>query len=119
MSVSVGRGTDTLFWFDRWLDDRPLQAHLPALFAISEQQSISVALALAGAGWNLSFRRMFGPLETNEWMRLSSAMVAVSLSNEPDVSTWWLEPSGVFSTKSLYGRRRLGAARRSTLNFGR
>lgn len=107
-TVQVGRGTDTLFWLDCWMDDRPLREQFPTLFAISEQPTISVAHAISEAGQNLSFHRTFGPLETTEWVDMSAAMATMSLLADPNVYSWRLDPSGKFSTKSLYNRLAAG-----------
>ncbi|XP_073362095.1 uncharacterized protein [Aegilops tauschii subsp. strangulata] len=41
-SISVGTGSSTLFWFDRWISDLPLAARFPELFAIAVDPPVSV-----------------------------------------------------------------------------
>uniref|UniRef100_A0A453HY99 Reverse transcriptase zinc-binding domain-containing protein n=1 Tax=Aegilops tauschii subsp. strangulata TaxID=200361 RepID=A0A453HY99_AEGTS len=45
-SISVGSGTTTLFWFDRWAGDTPFTARFPDLFSIAVDPLISVERAL-------------------------------------------------------------------------
>mgnify|MGYP006267382677 CR=1 FL=1 len=59
-SISVGSGSSTLFWFDRWLGDSPLAARFLDLFAIPVDPRVSVESALIDLR-RLAFRRPFGP----------------------------------------------------------
>lgn len=106
--VAVNRGTDTLFWLDCWFGNDPLRVQFPLLFAITEQPAIMVATAVEDQGRNLSFRRSLGPSEAAEWLELSALIANVILSLSPDVTSWKLDPSGLFSTKSLYDRLATG-----------
>ena len=103
-SISVGSGASTLFWFDRWLGDAPLAARFPELFAIAADPRVSVETALIDLG-RLAFRRPFGPLEVAAWDSLLQdiALLPMDVAEDRDVLSWRLEPSGRFSTKSLYG----------------
>uniref|UniRef100_A0A453EGT6 Reverse transcriptase zinc-binding domain-containing protein n=1 Tax=Aegilops tauschii subsp. strangulata TaxID=200361 RepID=A0A453EGT6_AEGTS len=102
-SIYVGSGSLTLFWFDRWLGDPPLAARFPGLFAIAVDPRISIETALIDLG-RLAFRRPFGPLEVDEWDSLLQdiALLPTDVEGAPDSISWRLEPSGRFSTKSLY-----------------
>ncbi|XP_020158142.1 uncharacterized protein [Aegilops tauschii subsp. strangulata] len=94
----MGSGAATLFWFDRLAGNCPFAARFPDLFSIAVELRISVEVTLIDLGC-LVFRRAFGPLD------LATDCIAL---HEPDVDlatdciSWRLEPSGVFSTKSLY-----------------
>uniref|UniRef100_A0A453BYL1 Reverse transcriptase zinc-binding domain-containing protein n=1 Tax=Aegilops tauschii subsp. strangulata TaxID=200361 RepID=A0A453BYL1_AEGTS len=103
-SIAVGTGSATLFWFDRWAGDLPFAARFPDLFSIAVEPRISVESALIDLG-RLAFRRPFGPPEVAAWHELLDSVAL----HEPDLSqhhddrmSWHLEPSGRFSTKSLY-----------------
>ena len=102
-SISVGSGSSTLFWFDRWLGDSPLAARFPGLFAIVADSRISVEAALIDLG-RLAFRRSFGPQEVDAWDALLQdiALLPMQVEGATDSMAWRLEPSGSFSTKSLY-----------------
>ena len=102
-SVSVGSGTATLFWFNRWAGDSPFAARFPDLFSIAVAPLISVERALIDLG-RLTFRRPFGPPEAAAWLELLDcvALHEPAVDAGPDEVRWRLEPSGQFSTKSLY-----------------
>ncbi|XP_073366141.1 uncharacterized protein [Aegilops tauschii subsp. strangulata] len=92
-----------MFWFDRWLGDSPLAAQFPDLFAIAVDPRVSVETTLIDLG-RLAFRRPFGPLEVAAWGSLLQdiALLSMDVEGTPDSISWRLEPSGRFSTKSLY-----------------
>uniref|UniRef100_A0A453CBJ1 Reverse transcriptase zinc-binding domain-containing protein n=2 Tax=Aegilops tauschii subsp. strangulata TaxID=200361 RepID=A0A453CBJ1_AEGTS len=102
-SISIGTGSSTLFWLDRWAGDLPFAARFPDLFSIAVDPRISVETTLIDLG-RLAFRRPFGPPEVAAWHDLLDAVAL----HEPDLSqpldrlSWRLEPSGRFSTQSLY-----------------
>ena len=68
-SISVGSGASTLFWFNRWVGDRPLAARFPDLFFIVVDPWVSVKVALIDLGC-LAFRWPFGPPEVAAWDEL-------------------------------------------------
>lgn len=51
---------------------------------------------------NLTFRRVFGPVELEEWNQFLNDLRGVNLSEEPDTVRWVLERKGHFTTASLY-----------------
>ena len=99
----MGAGSSTLFWFDRWAGDSPFASRFPGLFSIAVDPVISVDRALLDLG-RLAFQRAFGPMESTAWRELLDciALHEPSLGGGPDLVRWRLEPSGQFSTKSLY-----------------
>ena len=52
--------------------------------------------------WNLDLRRRLGIDEVAEWNELQEELELIVFSEEDDTVIWALEPSGKFSTKSLY-----------------
>ena len=64
---------------------------------------VSVETALIDLG-RLAFRRPFGPLEVAAWDALLQdiAPLPIDVEGATDSISWRLEPSGRFSTKSLY-----------------
>jgi hypothetical protein len=97
----VGNGKLTQFRNDVWLTSTPLRIEFHKLFAICADGGISVA-SCAGQNWEISFRRMLGKVEMEEWGRLQNLLNEVSLSREEDQINWGLSANKVFSTKSLY-----------------
>jgi hypothetical protein len=61
-------------------------------------------------GWRLRFRRTFGLAEAVEWENLYRVFNLCSFSLEEDEIKWFLEPSGGYSTSSMYMRLPHGAA---------
>ena len=102
-SISVGSGSATLFWFNRWINDTPLAARFPELFAIAVDPRVSVETALIDLG-RLAFHRPFGPPKVPAWDALLQDIVLLpmSVTDAPDAISWRLESSGRFSTRSLY-----------------
>ncbi|KAK1696201.1 hypothetical protein QYE76_012898 [Lolium multiflorum] len=56
------------------------------------------------------FRRTFGTTEVVEWENLCRIFDLHPFSEGEDEVSWALEPSGIFSTRSIYGRMSQGAA---------
>ena len=73
----------------------------PRLFAICDDPAILVSAAALEEGWNIAFRRSFGPDEVREWTDLRE-VVPLPLSQDPDTVSWSLSPSGEFSVSSAY-----------------
>nr|XP_020148235.1 uncharacterized protein LOC109733431 [Aegilops tauschii subsp. strangulata] len=102
-SISVGSSAAALFWFDRWGGDLSFAALFPDLFSIAVEPRISVEIALTDLG-RLAFRWPFGPPDLAAWNKLLGYIALHEPNVDPatDRISWRLEPSGVFSTKSLY-----------------
>ncbi|XP_020186512.1 uncharacterized protein [Aegilops tauschii subsp. strangulata] len=101
--MSMGSGASTLFWFDRWVGDRPFATRFPDLFSSTVDPGISVEVALVDLG-RLAFQRPFGPMELVAWQELLEciALQSPGANQTHDRISWHLETSGCFSTKSLY-----------------
>jgi hypothetical protein len=52
--------------------------------------------------WNIAFRRSFDPEELELWSQLVLVLDGVRFDEEQDKVSWSLEPSGFFSTRSMY-----------------
>lgn len=98
----VHNGSSTRFWLDWWLGSGPLRARFPNLFSIATDPECSVGKSRALGDWDISFRRTFSLQEQVEWDNLLRELHHVVLTEGRDEFTWTLEPSGRFSTKSLY-----------------
>jgi hypothetical protein len=98
----VGDGKKARFWQDVWLGDCALKICFPNLFAICNQKEWSVAKALNNGSINLTFRRNFGEVQTQEWLDLSNMLQGTALSSFPDSIRWCLDKKGVYTTISLY-----------------
>jgi hypothetical protein len=96
-------GRRTLFWLDLWEGLQPLRDRFPSLFAICEDPMISVAQACGEPG-GVQFRRSFDAELRREWLELLAVIDSTQLGVGSDVVRWTLDPSGVFTVKSMYSK---------------
>jgi hypothetical protein len=106
---SLGNGEKIQFWTDWWVGDGPLAQRFSRLFQISAEPNASVSQLWRNGAWNIHFRRSFGPSERENWVTLLGELSAFLPSAGQDSVSWALEPSGRFSTKSLYQKLIQGA----------
>jgi hypothetical protein len=81
----------------------------PLLFAICDNEAISVAVALEGEGPGIRFRRSLDQEGNRQWRELCALVDTVQLCQGKDQVRWHLEKSGIFSVKSLYFKLSQGA----------
>ncbi|KAK1669324.1 hypothetical protein QYE76_057483 [Lolium multiflorum] len=98
----VRDGHRTNFWLDWWIESRPLMELFPHLFAICEDDRVSVATALQGEGLAIRFRRSLDQERTRQWRSLCILVENVTLVHGMDQIRWHLDSSGLFSVKSLF-----------------
>ena len=106
MTKKVGDGTDTLFWFDRWLGLVPLCVHFRRLFELYENKSIMVATLFSlgveqGEAWQ--WMRRLWAWEDKMLEECRTLLFDVSL--HVDVSDQWLwlpNPSEGYSVRGAY-----------------
>jgi len=101
-SFKVQNGQQTRFWEDVWVGREPLMRLFPDLYRIVRKKGVSVASVINSTPLNISFRRGIVGARLEEWLRLVSLVLPVSLNNNKDIFTWQLKKDGKFSTQSLY-----------------
>jgi hypothetical protein len=106
----VGNGRNTLFWQDRWIHQTPLAELFPSLFEICSNPEALVADILNRPTGRPIFRRTLCDEVLVMWRALQALVGEVFLNDEPDRLTWTLDPSGCFTTASLYKALHEGAA---------
>lgn len=106
----VGNGKSTVFWLDVWLGQDPLANAFPNLFAVTTNPNALVCENWRNGQWCPQFRCSLGPLEMAAWDQFANMLRTTSLTSEPDTFRWKLEPSGQFTTSSLYRALHNGAA---------
>jgi hypothetical protein len=113
-SFEVRNWRRTRFWLDWWTGRGPFMARFPHLFSCCTDPLISVFGARPQEGnpevWELAFRRRFGLAEAVEWDNLCRDVAGWQPANEEDKLSWSLEPSGDFTSKSVYLGLTQGAA---------
>jgi len=80
----VKDGSQTTFWFDTWLGNKPLKDKFPALFNIVRRKQDSVASVLASAPLNISFRRNLVGRNLWDWLRIVASLQDLNLQGERD-----------------------------------
>jgi hypothetical protein len=101
-SFKVKDGTQTRFWVDNWLGNKPLKDRFPALFNIVRRKQDSVAQVISLSPLNISFRRNLVRVNLSDWHRIVASLHDVNLLEERDVFIWGLNTSGSFMVKSMY-----------------
>lgn len=89
------------FGNDVWVDSCPLKIRFPKLYRINRQLNWSVA-EMFEVDWELDLRRNLGPEELAELSEMQEVLEVVQITEDDDKLVWALEPSGKFSSKSLY-----------------
>jgi hypothetical protein len=101
-SFKVRDGSQTRFWIDTWLGNKPLKDKFPTLFNIVRRKQDSVAQVISSSPLNISFRRnLVGAILTN-WYRIVASLQNINLLEEKDVFVWSLNVYGSFTVKSMY-----------------
>jgi hypothetical protein len=75
----VRDGARTSFWLDWWKDATPLKDKFPLLFAICDEEAVSVATTLKGEGLALRFRLSLDQEGTRQWRELCALVDDVEL----------------------------------------
>ena len=99
---NVKDGTQTRFWVDTWLGNKPLKDRFPVLFNIVRRKQDYVAQVLSLPTLNISFRRNLVGANLRDWHRIVASLQDVNLPEESDVFVWGLNASGSFTVKSMY-----------------
>jgi hypothetical protein len=86
-----------------------LRVLFPRLFECCDNHFATVAGVRDANGWHIRFRRTFGTAEVVEWENLCRIFDLHPFSEGEDEVSWALEPSGAFSTRSIYGCLSQGA----------
>jgi hypothetical protein len=102
----VQSGKRTYFWLDWWCGNGPLRARFPLLFSCCANPFVTVQGTRVIGGtpreWRILFRRQMDLPELVEWDNLCREVQGLPIEETEDIVTWALEPSGQFSTNSMY-----------------
>nr|XP_051208064.1 uncharacterized protein LOC127323999 [Lolium perenne] len=100
----VRNGIRTNFWKDWWIGRGPIMDSFPMLFAICDNQDISVAEALQHHSLQVRFRRSLDQEGARYWGELQGMLAHVSLGTSQDKVSWHLDQHGSFTVKSMYAQ---------------
>jgi hypothetical protein len=97
----LGNGNQILFWYEKWIGDRPLCDQFPRLFSLSIQKDATVREFWSGQ-WSFLWRRDCFQWELDLVTQLRQILSHVSFSVEDD--SWGWLPSGedYFTVNSAY-----------------
>jgi hypothetical protein len=98
----VGRGDQTRFWEDVWIDKVLLRVKYPELFSLCSDPDVLVEEMEEDGECQLEFRRELSDTQIEIWRELNSKLQEVVLVDEDDVVRWAFEKSGHFTATSLY-----------------
>jgi hypothetical protein len=56
-SFVINDGTNTRFWDDMWIGDKPLKNTYPSLYHIAQDKHVTVSKVLSSRPLSISFRR--------------------------------------------------------------
>jgi hypothetical protein len=85
-----------------WVGGVALRVRFSTLFQKSSDSDLSIAQAYSEEGWRIPFRRSLDQNDLQAWRELCNVVEEIDLANGPDRISWHLDPSGSFSTRSLY-----------------
>jgi hypothetical protein len=93
----VKDGSQTRFWEDNWIYQKPLRELYPNLYQIIRRPHDTVQSMLSHAPLNISFCRTLVGDKFTAWHEVQFKVVQlVNLSDERDIFSWNLTKDGVF-----------------------
>jgi hypothetical protein len=98
----VGRGDQTKFWTDVWLDRVPLKVSFYELFKISSDPEALVEELVEEGSWKVEFRRELNEQQLELWSTLQDKLLRVEVNGGNDIIVWAFEKDAQFTTSSLY-----------------
>ena len=81
-------GSQTWFWSDTWLGNKPLKDKFPSLFNIVRRKDDSVAQVLGSTPFNISFRPNLVGANLLAWHRIIASVQDLNVVDQKDVFVW-------------------------------
>jgi hypothetical protein len=110
--TTVGNGTNTLFWSDRWLLGTSLEELAPNVHKtvpLRVRKSRTVTEALIDHSWVSDIRGALSWHGLMEYLELWDTIADFQLNTAEDHHSWKFESSGIFSSRSAYRAFFVGA----------
>ncbi|KAJ9701246.1 hypothetical protein PVL29_006548 [Vitis rotundifolia] len=102
----VGDGERIRFWEDLWSGDQPLGVRYLRLLRVVTDKNIPISSILGSThpfSWNFNFRRNLSDSEIEDLESLIRSLDRLHLSpSVPDMRSWSLSPTGLFTVKSFF-----------------
>lgn len=100
--VSLGNGTQTSFWHDRWLDGHPLAVHFPSLHSHFTAGDVSVRQVL-DCGVDTLLQHRLTPQAEDELEKLQRMLLGAAISDTPDNRACaFIKKEGGLATSKIY-----------------
>jgi hypothetical protein len=90
-SFVIKDGTNTRFWDDTWIGDKPLKDTYPSLYHIAWDKHVMVSRVLSSRSLNISFRRSLVNNNLSHWLQLVARVSNVVLVDDKDYFKWDVE----------------------------
>ncbi|WVZ53201.1 hypothetical protein U9M48_004174 [Paspalum notatum var. saurae] len=117
--TSVGNGSDTKFWMDRWLQGKTMAEWAPNLFRLVPKRVVkrrTVSQALTNRSWVADIRGALTVQVLVEYLAIWDLVDGLELrADVPDQHHWKLSSSGCYSSKSAYDALFVGTIKFSLL----
>jgi hypothetical protein len=94
-------GTNTRFWDDTWISDKPLKDTYPSLYHIARDRHVTVSKVMSSRPLNISFRRSLVDNNLSQWLHLVARVSNVVPVDGKDYFKWLLTKSGFFTVRSM------------------
>jgi len=101
-SFDIKGETNTRFWDDTWVGDKPLKVKYPSLYNIVRDPHATVSKVMSTSPLNISFRRALVGNKLTQWFTLVAWISNVELVEGSDYFKWSLTKSGLLSVHSMY-----------------
>jgi hypothetical protein len=98
---SIKDGTNTRFWDDTWLGDKPLNDTYLSLYHIARGRKVTVSKIMSSRPLNISFRRSLVDNNLRQWLHLIAQVSNVVLVVGKDYFKWPLTKNGFFTVRSM------------------
>ena len=98
----IGNGAKTRFWEDNWFSDTCFVVQFPRLYAVSNNQNITIQKVFCDGINSLNFRRNLVGIKLEEWNKLKNCCETMILTEEDDTLVWMLSSSKQYTVKSFY-----------------
>jgi hypothetical protein len=84
-SFKVKDGSQTRFWVDTWLGNKPLKDRFSVLFNIVRRKQDYVKIVLSSVPLNISFRWNLVGSNLRDWHRIVASVQDINLQGERDI----------------------------------
>jgi hypothetical protein len=85
---NINDGTNTRFWEDTWLGDKPLKDAYSSLYHIARDKNETISKVMSSIPLNISFMRSLVDNNLRQWLHLVARVSNVVLVDGKDYFKW-------------------------------